>query len=394
MRSLQVAFGAAVGMVAISSEAFAQEARRLDFGLQALIEYNSNVAASTEEAAELRGLSRSDTLFSPTATIDFSAPVGRQAVFFRGLAGYTFYDKNKRLDRERLNGTGGVQSRLGPCAGTLSGGYMRGISQYDDPLLDAFVDNVQETKRVDGDVACSRSTGFGATGQVSKEWTGNEVNILKLSDYERTKIMLGATYTRPTLGTLTVFGTREETSYVNRPIDDGYEMNALGLTYSRQLGARIEGSVTVSANKLEQKRLSTAGDDLETTAYAASLSYRASSRLRFMGSFDRAVTPSQVIGRSYDIADVYRISGEYALGSRFMISGGVARAERDAGGGLTFPVVQLTESTTTTMFGSVRYKQSDRLSFVLNAGRDERSTNAPQFDYTNNRIGLRADVAF
>jgi len=394
MRSSKVAFGAAVGMAAISSEAFAQEARRLDFGLQALVEYNSNVAASSEEAAELRGLSRGDTLFSPTATIDFSAPVGRQAIFLRGLAGYTFYDKNKRLDRERLDATGGVQSRLGPCSGTFSGGYMRGISQYDDPLLDVFVDNVQETKRIDGDLACSRSTGFGLAGQASKEWTSNDVSLLKLSNYERTNMMLGVTYTRPTLGTLTVFGSREETSYVNRPIDDGYEMNAFGLTYARQLGARIEGSVTISANKVEQKALSFGGDDLETTAYSASLSYRASNRLRFIGSFDRAVTPSQVIGRSYDLADVYRISGEYALGSRFMISGGVARAERDAGGGLAFPVVQLTESTTTTLFGSVRYKQSDRLSFVLNAGREERSTNAPQFDYTNNRIGLRADVAF
>jgi hypothetical protein len=42
----------------------------------------------------------------------------------------------------------------------------------------------------------------------------------------------------------------------------------------------------------------------------------------------------------------------------------------------------------------VRYKQSDRLAFILTAGREERTTNAAQFDYANNRIGVTADLTF
>jgi len=391
----RVAFGALIGVAALSSDAVAQD-RSLTFGLSALVEHNSNVARSNEARAAFRGVEPEDTIFKPAATIDFFSPVGRQSIFFKGMAGYTFYDRNDQLNREVLDFNGGVNGRFGPCSGTLSGGYSRGLWLLDDPTLIENVENIQTTKTASANVACSRATGLGLTASVSKDWIENDLDQLANSDSERTSIMGGITYTRPALGTLTLFADRQETTYPNRLFDDGYTLNAYGLTFARQLGARIQGTVTVAYNKVDQKTPSflPATDDMTTTAYSAELSYRATSRLRFQGSFDRAVTPTVAVGRSYDLTEGYRVSGVYDLGSRITVSAGGAWVQRQSKGLIPETPLELTDSETTSYFASIRYQQSKRLSFVLNAGREERVTNSPQFDYTNNRIGLGADLSF
>lgn len=390
----KVSFCVLLGAGALSTPAYAQEMRRLDFGLQGRVEYNSNVARTDETQAAIRGLTPGDTIFTPAATFDLLLPVGRQSLFLLGSAGYSFYDNNKDLDRERVDLTGGVNTRFGPCAATFSGGYARGINRIDDPVLIDNVRNIQETERLGVDVSCSRQTGLGVVGAMSKEWTSNELSFLRVSDSERTTGTVGVSYSRPALGTLTVFGNHEETIYPNRLVEDGYDMNAFGATFERQLGARIEGSVTVSYAMVEEHVVLPGQDsDSDSVTYAARLGYRASSRLRFQAMFDRAVLPSSSIGRSYDLTQSYRVTADYDMGSRITFSLGAGRAERNAGG-TDLPILQLTDSTTTTFDASVRYKQSERLSFLLSGGHEERTTNAPQFDYTNDRIGLTADVRF
>lgn len=393
----RVSFGIALGAVALSSPALAQEGRRVDFGLQAQVEHNTNVSRTNDAQAERRGLTPADTVFTPTATFDLLAPVGRQSVFIRGAVGYSFYDKNKNLNRERYDVSGGVNGHLGPCSGALTGGYTRGVNLIDDPTLIANVENIQDTEHVGVNLSCSRQTGFGITGSVSKDWTNNDLAFLRTSDSEMTSMMLGVTYSRPAFGTLTVFGNHQKAEYPKRLIDDGYDLNAFGVTFDRQLGARIQGSMTVAYTTVDPYAPPIPGlssKKLDTTAYSASLSYRASSRLRFQALFDRSVTPSSGIGRTYDLSETYRFSGDYDLGSRITVSGGVGRVQRASAGVLPAQVVQLTDSELTSIFGSIRYKQSDRLAFVLAAGREERATNATQFDYTNNRIGLTADLTF
>lgn len=393
----KVAIGVLIGAVAISTSATAQEARRLDIGLHAEVEHNTNVTRSSKAQSNVRGLTPADTTFRPTATVDFSTPIGRQEVFLSGAAGYTFYDKNTRLNRERLDFNGGVRGQVSLCGATLTGGYSRGVGEIDDPTLVENVENIQETKRAGVDVTCSRGTGFGAVASASKTWVDNSLTTSEPSNSERSSMMVGATYARPTLGSLTLFVNRDETSYPNRLIDDGYTMDAYGVTYSRQLGARIQGSVTVSYNKVDQKAppfLPVSGGSSETSAYSGFLTYRASSRLNLRTSFSRSITPSSAFGRSYDLSEAYRLSADYSLGSRIIITAGGSWVERNSEGLILVGPLILTDSKTKTIYGNIRYKQNDRLSFVLNAGREDRTTNSPQFDYINDRIGLSADVTF
>lgn len=393
----KMAVGVALGAAVASSPALAQDARKLEFGLRAQVEHHSNVSLTNEAQAALRGLVMADTIFTPTASVDIRQPVGRQALFLRGSVGYAFYDKNTDLNRERLDITGGVDGRLGPCAVTLTGGYARGVERVDDPTLIENARNIQDVKRAAVDVGCSRPTGFGIVGSASKEWVSNDLPLSKLSDSELQSVMMGVSYSRPALGVLTVFGNYQDVKYPNRLIDDGYDLNAFGVSFERQLGARIQGSATVAYTSVDLHAPSPPGfssSNLKTTTYSASLTYRASNRLRFQGLFDRAVTPSSGFGRTYDLSNTYQLTGDYDLGSRIGINVGVVRVERDSEGGLALPGLQLTNSTTDAVFGTVKYKQSERLTFNLTAGREERTTNAPQFDYTNERIGVGVEASF
>lgn len=393
----RLAVGVVVALAAMSSEAAAQEARRLKFGLRAQVEHDSNVARLNESAASLRGLSQGDTIFTPSATVDFLSPVGRHSVFLKGAAGYTFYDKNKRLERERLDFTGGANVAAGPCRTTLTGGYARGIYQADDPLLLTLVENIQETKRAAIDVGCSRSTGLGLVFNAGKNWVSNDLAVLRQSDYDTTSLMAGVSYVRPALGKVTLFANRQKTEYPKRPINDGYELTSVGLTFDRQLGARIQGSATIALTSVDQLASPPPGvgdGNLDSTTYALRLTYRASNRLRFQGSLDKSVTPSAGLGRTYDVSTAYRFGADYDLGSRINIALGASQVERDSAGVLPTPIIVLTDSKTNVVYGSIRYKQSQRISWSLNASHEERTTNTPQFDYTSDRIGVAADVTF
>lgn len=391
----KVAVGVALGVAALSTPALAQDARRLDFRLRAHLEHDSNVAQGNDVQAALRGLTKEDNVFTPTAIVDFQSPVGRNLVFLRGSAGYSFYDKNKRLDRERIDLTGGFKARLGPCASTLTGGYSRGVTLTEDPTLVADVENIQEVRRASAEVRCSRATGLGVVGSVSKEWATNDQLFVEEGDFERSTVMAGVAYSRPALGTVTIFGNRQETDYPNRVPSGGYELDAIGVTFERQLGARIQGSVTASYTSAQPVggAAGAAIAEIETTTYNASLSYRVSSRLRLQATLDRAVLPSSGFGRTYDLTEAYRLVADYDLGSRIRIGVGAAQVDRDSEGP-ALALVQMTNARTTTLFGTVRYKQSERVSLVLNVGQDERTTNAPQFDYTRERIGIAAEVTF
>lgn len=386
--------GGVLGAIAFASPVAAQTARTLDVGLSGTAEYHSNVAKVGDDLAALRGVTPEDVIFTPSASIDFYAPIGRQGVFLRGYAGYSFYQENTELNRERVDLSGGLNTRLGPCAGTLSGGYARGSVYADDPLLDANIENIRQTKRVMADVNCSRQIGFGVNGSVSREWGDNDLPAYETADYERTSYSVGVSYRRPTFGALTLFASRDETEYPNRVLSPGYTMNSYGVRYERQFGARIQGTVSLSRANLDQEGILSRGE-VNTTTYSAGLTYRASERLRLQGQFDHAVLPSSAIGGTYDLSTIYRVSADYSLSSRLSLNLGAGRVEREAGGTLIpSPTVRLTDTTVTSLNGGLRYKQSDRLSFLLFAGRDKRTANAPQFEYADNRVGITADVSF
>lgn len=394
MARARMAVGVLVAAASVSSHVAAQDKKSFSLDLGAAVEHHTNVARSSKTQAELRGLEQEDTIFTPTASFDALLPIGRQSLFLNGSVGYSFYDSNTSLNRERMNLAGGGVVRVGPCSTTLSANYQRGLNLVDNPIIEDDVRNVQENKSIGVDVGCSAAAGFGVTASAFKDWSDNELDFLKMSDFERQRLRAGVSYGRPTFGSISLFVGRDETTYSNRLVDDGYDMDTLGVTYSRRFGARIEGDVTIAQSKIRPKVTTAFLGNREYQTYAANLSYRANSRLRFSGGFERSIMPSSGILRSYDLTESYKIQGDYDIGSRLLLSLGAARTDRASEGALLSPVNDLTDSRLTAFFGTLRYRQSDRLSFVLRLGQEERTTNAPQFDYENSRVGLGADLSF
>lgn len=395
----RVALVLTLGAAALASPATAEDTRKLDVGLRARVERDTNVAQSSENLAQLRGLTPEDTIFTPSLNVDISIPVSRQTLFLRGAGGYTFYDKNTRLNRARVNVVGGAVGRAGPCAATVSGGLLIGQTELTDVALAALVENLQKTKTVALNVSCSRETGLGVVFSGSKDWSDNSLALLSSAESERASYMGGITYSRPTLGMVTLFANHQKTEYPNRfvvpGLHDGYELDAYGVTFSRQLGARIQGTITASYTKVNPAISALIGsNDFSGATYSGSLTYRASDRLRAKGDFYRSITPSIGLGQQYNLQTGYGLSVDYDIGSRILLTVGGGYNESEANGRAAPSPLVLTDSTNTTVFGALRYRHSDRLSFTLDARWQERDANAPQFDYTSNRVGVAADVAF
>jgi hypothetical protein len=387
--------GLLLGAVALTTPAAAQDARKFSIGAQATVEHDTNVARASDAQAALRGISPADTIFTPSVNLDYTAPIGRQSVFARGSAGYAFYDKNTDLNRERLDFTGGGIFGVGPCLTTLQGQYTRGLRHLEDSILEADVKNIQENKTLSANTACSRPTGFGVTFSGSKGWTENSLATVVDADYETISLGAGITYSRPAIGTITGFTSYNKTEYPNRILSSGYELTSYGLTFDRQLGARIQGSVTLAYTTVDQlDSAGFGGGSYSSNTYGGNLSYRASSRLLLQASFNRSITPSTGLGQSFDVATNYGLTGDYDLGSRIRLSLGAQQVEREAEGIIVVSPLQITSSKTKIFYGAVKYSQSERLSFTLKAAREERDANVPQFDYTSDSIGLSANVTF
>lgn len=381
-----------VGMAAMSSQAVAQE-RELKIGARVQVEHDTNVVLGRDALGNAQGLTPEDVRFLPALTLDLIQPVGRSSVFLSGTAGYTFYDKNTSLNRERLDFSGGGSTRLGPCQTTLNGSYSRGINQVDDPTIILDVKNVRERTGAALAVNCGSASGFGIVGNLGQDWSRNSALSVRDSDYDSTTMMVGVSYRRPALGALTVFANRQTIDYKDRPLSDGYQVDAFGVTFDRQLGARIQGSVTASYSMVEQDQVLIPGlpaQEQNVVSYGGDLSFRASSRLTLQASFNRGITPSMGVGQAYEVTERYRLSGAYSVGSRIVVSAGYSNLERQPSkNGIQSPLLP-TESTLSTVYGNVRYKQSENLSFELYLEREERDTNVPIFDYSADRIGLTA----
>ncbi|HVV72183.1 MAG TPA: hypothetical protein VHI52_11910, partial [Verrucomicrobiae bacterium] len=81
--------------------------------------YDSNVAGSSAQLAAQRGIERADITFTPRLDVNYFKQLGADSAFLAASAGYDFYQHNTLLNRERLDGVGGLNVRLADCDGTV-----------------------------------------------------------------------------------------------------------------------------------------------------------------------------------------------------------------------------------------------------------------------------------
>ena len=415
MKVITAALGALLGATALSSPVSAQispqvmaqgrVARSVEFGARVTTAYDSNLSRTSKSRAEETGIDPSDTVVTPSLSANIIAPVGRQAVFLNGTISYIFHDKNDDLDSSRIDLNGGVGGSFGPCGTVLTGDYSRGRTDFDDLTLDTTIRNIRETETVGVNVACTRATGLGIVLSGSHSWVSSSLIQFAISDSETTSGSAGISYGRPSLGSVSIFGSYSRTDYPDRPTvtpgTSGFETRAAGVSYERRLGGRIRGSLSVSYTEAEDigpplpgAVLGAAGTFSGVT-YDANASYRASSRLQFQADFERSVNPTVITSGSFEVQTSYSVNANYRLGTRITLGAGARRSDIDLdGAGFGPPALALTDSRSTQVFGSVSYRQSDRASLIFDYTNEQRDSDNSAFNYTNNRVSLSLNVTF
>lgn len=404
----RLAVGALIVASAAASQAMAAPAARapvdrFSVNLSARAEYDTNISGASPSEARARGLTTDDMIYTPSVSVDFNLPVSRQTFYLRGAAGYLFHDKNKNLDSERLSLDTGVKGRVSICDLTASGSYQRSLSSMDDIVLGPTIDNILEVKNLTAGAVCARKTGLGVTGGVTQEWGSNSRSQLAGQDYESTSYTGGVVYTRPQFGTLTVFGRHQRIDYVHSTPALGafgnpnsYESKTGGVSFERRLGGRIDGVVSAaytSVDTLGPTIAGTTGGDFSGFTYSLNARYRVTERFTTEFVFARAVQPSNRFGDSYDISESYEVRGTYNFGTRITANLGYQHRKSDSKGGQIF-AGNLTNSTSNFVNAGLTYRQSKRVSLVLDAAREERQANDPRYNYDNTRVGISASVNY
>nr|WP_246370847.1 outer membrane beta-barrel protein [Phenylobacterium haematophilum] len=391
----KIVCGSLLGVVALATPALAQETRSVTFGVQATVVHDSNVSRSDAATAALRGIQREDTIFSPAVTADVLLPVSRQSLYLRGSVGYDFHDKNTQLDTENLDFEGGANLRFGPCEGQLGGSFHHGQANIQTvTLVDS--ENAIDSSSLGATVACTRGAGLGVTAAAHKTWSENSNAVVFQNDSETWDGTVGVTYSRPALGTLTVYAGYSDTDYPNRLLPtsaSGYQTTTLGVSFERRISSRLQGVINYGYTTVETDSL-VANSDFEGSTWSVDLIYRPTTRLRTEFGMGRAVLPASSIGGLYSIATNYRLTADYDLGSRIALSAGTEFVDTETDGSFAslFPV--LTDSQSYAVFGGITFAQSERIRWSLNARYEDRDANAPQYTYDRTVVALSAGVAF
>lgn len=383
--------------------------RHLDFSLTGDVVYDDNVSRSSRALADLRGLKQADTRFTPGVKVDGLIPFGRQSLSIIGSAGYDFYARNSRLNRERIALDTVLALRFGRCDGTINGSYARRQSQLDDLILivdpslindpsrfrRGLVRNTEEIKTIGASASCGAAVGLRPTASIQHTWVDNSQAIRRFSDYYSTSYSAGIAYARPRFGELTVFGRYDTTTFPNRANlpgfggqKDGYEVKGGGVRFERELGSRLLGLAELSYSSVNPKRDGVPG--FSGLTWRLNLTADVSSRLQLIAQASRAVEPSNRVDANYSISRIYGLNGTYTLSPRLTLEASALQRQRDyRGAGILFlPIIgePLLMDKSRTYSAGLRYRASERLGFTLSGAHETRNANGTFYDYTSNRV--------
>jgi hypothetical protein len=370
--------------------------------------YSSNVAGGGATVAAERGIKPSDVIFEPRVHLDIARPIGRETVYVVGDVGYDFYARNRILNRENIDIMPGVLGQIGRCQVGVSGEYSRAQRDLAElavapPGLSVRPDekNTLQIEEIGGEAACVKSTGIGPSVTVSETATQNSAPLERFTDAQTLSTSGGVTYQRPVLGSVRLFGGFSQTDYPDRGALAGVpgvgvfsklQTVSAGATYTRAVGSRLQGSVSLSYTDLAVEGSNLAG--FKGLTYSAALTYLVSSRLTTTVQIVRATTPSNRLNSAYAIDQTYSGQATYRLGSRLSLTAGGSYLQ-DNFNGVSSPIAfDLTEEKILTVFGTATFKLARRFSFDLNIQHLQRTANFAGFGYGDTRLGLTARATF
>jgi hypothetical protein len=329
-------FGCAllVPAAAANAQADDDEGRRLSIRPTIQLIYDSNVFKVNPRAALGAGPQTSDVSVSPGLNVDISLPLGRQRVYLSGFAGYDFFLRNSRLDRERIALTGGADLRLvGSCAATTELTYGRSQGDLANGLSLFAIPNTEERVTLRADARCGGPIGLQPGIGYTREKIENSNNAFAVGNSVSDTYRASLAYVRPTFGSLSAFGSYTDARYNDRttatgaPIfGEGIESYVVGLRFERQIGARLRGSIAGGYNWVNPKL---GGRSFRGPNYDASIDYRASERLNLSFAAARRAELPNLLNVQYSITDNFNFRAVYQANPRLDLNMGASYSKRD-----------------------------------------------------------------
>ncbi|MBA3896962.1 MAG: outer membrane beta-barrel protein [Sphingomonadaceae bacterium] len=374
----------------------ARPTRHVDATLSTTLQYDSNGLLS-DSAVNGSGPSQSDLRATPSLNLDIYVPVGRQAVFLAGGIGYDFHTRYKRFNSERINLAGGADlSYAGNCTSHVELGYARYHTNLAD-IVDiggGFTDNNREERRSFGiDAGCGGAIGLRPSIGFRREEVRNSSFFRRISNDNTDTYTTQLGYSRPALGTVSIYGSFSDGEYPNRrtaTFVDGVRIFSGGLQYERAVGTRLTARGSLGYSRVEPKAPGV--PKYGGLSYSLSATYRGD-RISLTALGSRSVEQSNILDISYDIDTNFSLNAEYALSPKVNLLGDARYQRRSFRSSPLIPSSLARGSDRLyDVGGGVRLFPRNRLSFTLEAEREHRDADVRLLNYNDTRVSLTATV--
>lgn len=396
-RTRIVCLGLALVAPATAADAQAQDESRRSLSIRPSVQlvYDSNVYKVGRQSNLAAGPQTDDVSISPGLNVDISLPLGRQRVFLAGYAGYDFFMKNSRLDRERIGLDGGADLRLiGSCSTTVNIGYARAQGDLANGLSLFAAPNTEERVSYGANASCGSAIGLQPGIGYSHQKIRNSNRSFFTTNSTSDNYQASLAYVRPSFGSLSIFGTYGEARYDDRvPLipgvptgfREGIDSYSVGLRYEREIGARLRGSISGGYNWVNPK---IGNQTFRGANYSLALDYRASERLTASVTAARSADLPNLINVLYAITDAFTLNGNYRLNPRISLNFGGTYQNRKLRASEVLvgtPFIATRDELLQLNFGA-GYDLGQKLRLNLGFTRQQRRSDNEFFRYNANQV--------
>lgn len=368
--------------------------RLTEIVLSADARYDSNVARRNPAQAGLLDLVPEDVVVTPEVQVHLVRPAGLNKFSLNAGLGYVIYNRNTRLNRERLSVDAEADLALGPCQLVLTPSYSRGqsdLSQIAGALAPAAasISNTQSIQDYQGELRCGNRSGWRPVAFLQRSIGDNSNALRRISDYRTFSYGGGISYSSPVIGDYSLTYRRADTSYPGRPAvagGTGFVIDRVTLSAERNIGSvlRAGGSASFLGLNPDQAGLR----NFNSVGWSLSATLLPVPDLQIKGETARDIKPSLGSDSLYQVSRDYSLRATYALSSHTRLSLQGAISDIDyTGAGTTFGPA-LTRSVQRSVSGNLTENFSRRLGVSIDVGYQRRDANGSVFDYDNFFAGM------
>lgn len=349
--------------------------------------YEDNVPRLNDLQPNTRNLVRSDVKVSPALQLDFARAIGRHQVGVKSYLGYDFFAQNTILNRERIIVEPFAYLDLPVCDLTVQGLARRQQSDLGELAIVGFdptigSDNTETRKQINARAVCGERYGLRPNFEFERGSGDNSNPFRRIADFEVTRYQTGVGYATPTLGEIGIYAFKQDTDLPNQLLPDGlvsgYTQRGFGLSYARAIGTRLRFNGSVS--HVDVTPYNGQGSQSGLNANVA-VTLIASQRLQLVALANRSFTSSLSSNATYELAQGYGLTANYAVNDRLRLRAGGQVSPRSF-----FYVIQPTgpfigRQTQYDIFAGASYQLNPRLRLTVDTGAQRRDADLDFFDY-------------